>query len=150
MSKCAIIEELEAEKLKKDLPEFAIGDTIRVHFRIIEGTKERVQVFVGTVIGRQGHGLSETVTLHRVAYGGGMERVVILHSPRVAKIEVVRKGKVRRAKLYYLRGTSGKKAKVRELILKKKKPSKEAAKPAVAEVVAEPVAEQAPEQTSGE
>lgn len=113
MRKHALIEKIESEQLKKDIPEFGIGDTIRVHTRIIEGQKERIQVFTGTVIARKGSGLSETFSLHRVAYGEGMERVFPLHSPRIAKIEVMKEGHVRRAKLYYLRGTSGKASKVK-------------------------------------
>lgn len=113
MSKSAIIEKLEKQQLKKEIPSFYVGDTVRVHTRIIEGDKERVQVFTGTVIARKGTGLSETFSVHRVAYGEGMERVFLLHSPRIAKIEVTKEGHVRRSKLYYLRGTSGKKAKVK-------------------------------------
>jgi large subunit ribosomal protein L19 len=116
MTKPAVIQKLEKQQLKKGIPDFRIGDTVRVHTRIIEGEKERVQVFTGTVIARKGSGLSETFSVHRVAYGEGMERVFPLHSPRVAKIEVVKHGRVRRAKLYYLRGTSGKKAKVKSVI----------------------------------
>lgn len=112
MRKTAVIEKLEAGYLKSDIPEFRVGDTISVHTRIIEGAKERVQVFTGTVIARKGNGLSETITLHRVAYGQGMERVFLLHSPRIAKIEIVKRGRVRRSKLYYLRGQHGKKARV--------------------------------------
>lgn len=114
MTKHVLIQKYENEKMKKDLPEFCIGDTLKVHFRIAEeGGKERLQMFQGTVIARKGRGISETVSLHRVAYGEGMERVVFLHSPLIAKVEVVKHGKVRRAKLYYLRGTSGKAAKVK-------------------------------------
>lgn len=113
MSKLPIVKKLEEDQLKKDIINFRIGDTIRVHTRIIEGEKERIQVFSGTVIARKGSGLSETFSLHRVAYGEGMERVFPLHSPRIAKIEIIKEGKVRRSKLYYLRGTSGKKAKVK-------------------------------------
>ncbi len=113
MSKDPIIQELEKEALKQDIPEFNIGDTLKVHTRIIEGVKERIQAFSGTVIARKGTGISETFSLHRVAYGEGMERVFVLHSPRISKIELMRKGKVRRAKLYYLRGTAGKAAKVK-------------------------------------
>ena len=113
MSKLPVVKKLEESQLKKDIIQFSIGDTIRVHTRIIEGEKERIQVFTGTVIARKGSGLSETFSLHRVAYGEGMERVFPIHSPRIAKIEVIKEGKVRRAKLYYLRGTSGKKAKVK-------------------------------------
>ncbi|MFT4554486.1 MAG: large subunit ribosomal protein L19 [Chlamydiales bacterium] len=121
MSKTAVIQELEAEQLKADIPNFKIGDSLRVNLRIIEGEKERVQAFQGTVIARKGGGLSETVTLHRIAYNGGMERVFKLHCPRLSSIEVVRRGRVRQAKLYYLRGTTGKKAKVPELITSKAK-----------------------------
>lgn len=113
MSKNALIEEIEREQLKQDIPEFHVGDSIKLHLRIKEGTKERIQVFQGTVIARKGSGLSESFSLHRVAYGSGMERVFMLHSPMVAKIEVIKEGSVRRAKLYYLRGTSGKKARVK-------------------------------------
>lgn len=113
MSRAAVIEKLESEQLKKEITHFCVGDTIRVHTRIIEGEKERVQIFMGTVIARKGTGLSETFSVHRVAYGEGMERVFPLHSPRIAKIEVVKEGDVRRGKLYYLRGTSGKKSKVK-------------------------------------
>lgn len=113
MSRTAIIEKLEGEQLKKNIPDFSVGDTLRVSLRIIEGDKERLQVFTGTVIARKGTGLSETFSLHRVAYGEGMERVFLLHSPRIAKIEITKEGDVRRSKLYYLRGTSGKASKVK-------------------------------------
>jgi large subunit ribosomal protein L19 len=116
MSRPAVIEKIEKMQLRADTPDFRIGDTISVSIRIVEGDKERTQVFTGTVIARRGTGLSETFALHRVAYGEGMERVFLLHSPRIAKIEIVKRGRVRRAKLYYLRGTSGKKAKVRNLL----------------------------------
>lgn len=112
MIECKEIQELEAKQLKTDIPAFRVGDTLNIHTRIIEGEKERVQIFTGTVIARRGGGLSETVALYRVAYGAGIERVFPIHSPRIAKIEIARSGKVRRAKLYYLRGASGKKAKV--------------------------------------
>lgn len=113
MSKVAVIQKLEKSQQKPQINEFRVGDTVRVHTRIIEGEKERVQVFMGTVIARKGTGLSETFSVHRVAYGEGMERVFLLHSPRIAKIEVVKEGAVRRSKLYYLRGTSGKASKVK-------------------------------------
>lgn len=114
MSRSPIIQELEESYLKKDVPVFNIGDTVRVNTRIIEGEKERLQAFSGTVIAKKGTGLSETFTIYRNAYGSSMDRVFLLHSPRIASIEVVRPGKVRRAKLYYLRGRSGKSAKIRE------------------------------------
>jgi len=121
MSRSTIIEKLEETSLKKDIPDFRVGDTVRVHTRIIEGQKERIQIFMGTVIARTGSGLSETLSIHRLAYGVGMERVFFLHSPRIAKIEVVREGKVRRAKLYYLRGTSGKASKVKARVGKSRR-----------------------------
>lgn len=124
MSRDALLEEFESTQLKSDIPTFNVGDNIKVHIRLIEGEKERIQVFNGTVIARKGSGLSETFSLYRVAYGAGMERVFSLHSPRIAKIEVVRLGKVRRAKLYYLRGTQGKASKVKEKINVKGKVSK--------------------------
>ena len=115
MSKHRLIQEIEQKTMRKDAPDFRIGDTVTVRLRIVEeGGKERQQAFTGTVIARTGSGLSETFSLHRFAYGEGMERVFYLHSPLVASIEVVRKGAVRRSKLYYLRGKSGKAARVRE------------------------------------
>lgn len=114
--KSQLIEDMEANLLKKDIPDFKVGDTISLSFRIIEGEKERVQVFTGTVIARKGRGISEMISLYRVAYGSAMERVFPLHSPKLAKIEVVKRGKVRKSKLYYLRGVSGKKAKIEEQI----------------------------------
>ena len=119
MKQNRIIQEIEAEFLKKDLPNFHIGDTISIHTRIIEGEKERIQMFTGTVIARRGSGLSETVALYRISYGSGMERVFLLHSPRIAKLEIVKSGKVRKSKLYHLRGAFGKAAKVEEKIGKK-------------------------------
>ena len=116
MKQNKVIQEIEGEFLKKDLPTFRVGDTLCVHTKIIEGEKERIQMFTGTVIARRGSGLSETIALYRVSYGAGMERVFLLHSPRVAKVEVVKSGKVRRSKLYHLRGASGKAAKVKEQI----------------------------------
>jgi large subunit ribosomal protein L19 len=114
MKQCQLIQSIEAAQLKSDVPHFRVGDTISVHTRIIEGEKERIQVFTGIVIARRGSGLSETIALYRVSYGSGMERVFLLHSPKIAKIEVIKSGKVRKAKLYYLRGASGKAAKVKE------------------------------------
>ena len=114
MSRERMIEELEKSYLKKDIPSFKVGDTLRLQLRIIEGEKERTQAFTGTVIAKKGTGLSETFSLYRNAYGSSMERVFLLHSPRISEIEVVRPGRVRRAKLYYLRGQSGKATKVRE------------------------------------
>ena len=131
MSKNPIIQKFEKEQMKKNIPEFRVGDTICVHTRIIEeGGKERLQMFTGTVIARKGDGISETVSLHRVAYGEGMERVIYLHSPLIAKLELMKKGRVRRNKLYYLRGTSGKAAKVRgRYEVEKAAPQEEAVQP---------------------
>jgi large subunit ribosomal protein L19 len=100
--------------LKSNAPVFAIGDSVKVHVKIKEGERERIQVFEGTVIAKQHGGISETFTVRRMAHGVGVERVFPLHSPNVDKVEVIRKGRVRRGKLYYLRGRVGKAAKVRE------------------------------------
>lgn len=116
MGRLALIEEIESEFAKKEIPDFDIGDTLKVAVKIIEGNKERIQTFTGTVIARKGSGLSENVILYRTAYGSAMERVFMLHSPRITTIEVVRKGKVRRSKLYYICGEMGKAAKVKEKI----------------------------------
>lgn len=111
-----LIQKFDQEQLKKEVPLFSIGDTVRVSLRIVEGEKERTQIFQGTVIARKGSGLSETFSLHRVSYGEGMERVFYVHSPRISNIQVIKSGKVRRAKLYHLRGSSGKASKVQEKI----------------------------------
>ena len=116
MKQNKFIQEIEGDLLKKDLPAFRVGDTLCVHTRIIEGEKERIQMFTGTVIARRGTGLSETVALYRVSYGSEMERVFLLHSPRIAKVEVMKSGKVRKGKLYHIRGAAGKAAKVKEQI----------------------------------
>lgn len=114
MSKHSVIQELEQQQIKTNIADFAVGDTVSVKIRIVEeGGKERLQTFQGTVIARSGTGVSETFSVHRIAYGEGMERVFYLHSPLVSSIEVVRRGSVRRSKLYYLRGTSGKASKVK-------------------------------------
>ncbi|MBX5464563.1 MAG: 50S ribosomal protein L19 [Clostridia bacterium] len=108
------LEALQAEQLKREIPDFSPGDTVRVHTVVREGGRERVQIFEGTVIARKHGGLQETFTVRRIASGVGVERIFPLHSPRVQKIEVVRRGAVRRAKLYYLRQRTGKSARVRE------------------------------------
>ena len=108
-----IMDKINTEQVV-ERPEFAIGDTVKVHSKIVEGSTERIQVFKGIVIARKGSGIQETFTVRRVAFGNGMERVFPLSSPRIAKIEVERKGKVRRAKLYYLRDRVGKAARVKE------------------------------------
>ena len=110
-----LIEEITKEQLKTDLPTFRPGDTVRVHVNIVEGTRERVQVFEGVVIKRRGGGISETFTVRKISYGVGVERTFPLHTPKIAKIEVMRRGKVRRAKLYYLRELRGKKARIKEI-----------------------------------
>ena len=111
-----IIRQIENEQLKENIPQFGIGDTVRVYARIKEGNRERVQSFEGTVVRRQNGGIRENFTVRRVAYGVGVERVFPVHSPNVAKVEVIRNGKVRRSKLYYLRDRVGKSAKVKEKI----------------------------------
>ncbi len=109
-----IIKELEKEQMKTDIAEFAVGDTVRVHLKVKEGKRERIQVFEGIVIKRQGGGLGETFTVRKLSYGVGVEKTLPLHSPKIEKIEVKRRGKVRRARLHYLRDRVGKKAKVKE------------------------------------
>ena len=109
-----IISVLEQEQLRKDIPDFRPGDTVKVHVKVVEGNRERIQVFEGVVIGRQNGGVRETFTVRRVSYGIGVERTFLVHSPRLAKIEVSRRGIVRRAKLHYLRGLIGKAARIRE------------------------------------
>jgi large subunit ribosomal protein L19 len=104
----AIFDKIEAEQFRKQPAEFAVGDTVRVHTKVIEGEKERIQIFAGVVIGRRGRGLNSTFTVRRISYGEGVERVFPVHSPRVDKIEVERRGSVRRAKLTYLRKRIGK------------------------------------------
>ncbi|KIH71051.1 50S ribosomal protein L19 [Salinicoccus roseus] len=110
-----LINELTKEQLKTDLPEFKAGDTVRVHVRIVEGSRERIQVFEGVVIKRRGGGISETFTARKISYGVGVERTFPVHSPKIEKIEVTRRGRVRRAKLYYLRNLRGKAARIREI-----------------------------------
>ena len=109
-----IINVLEQEQLRTDIPEFRAGDTVRVHVKVVEGTRERIQIFEGLVINRKNCFLRETFTVRRIASGVGVERTFPLHSPRLAKIELMRRGIVRRAKLYYLRNLTGKAARIRE------------------------------------
>ncbi len=109
-----IIETLEKEQLRSDIPDFAPGDTVRVHAKIVEGSRERIQMFEGVVISRQGTGVRETFTVRRISYGIGVERMFPVHSPRIEKIDVLRKGIVRRANLYYLRNLTGKAARIKE------------------------------------
>ena len=110
-----IIAEITKDQLRTDLPDFRPGDTVRVHVKVVEGTRERIQVFEGVVIKRRGGGISETFTVRKVSYGVGVERTFPVHTPKIAKLEVTRRGKVRRAKLYYLRNLRGKAARIKEI-----------------------------------
>ena len=105
---------IDNDQLRDDIPDFAAGDELKVHVRVVEGNKERVQIFQGNVIARQGGGIHETYTVRKLSYGVGVEHTFPLHAPTVTRIEVVKRGDVRRAKLYYLRGRVGKAAKIRE------------------------------------
>lgn len=110
-----IIDLIESEGIKKDIPNFKVGDTVKVWVKVVEGTRERLQGFEGTVIARKNGGIRETFTVRRLSYGIGIERTFPVHSPKIDKIEIVRRGAVRRAKLYYLRDRKGKAAKVKEI-----------------------------------
>jgi large subunit ribosomal protein L19 len=147
-----VIEQLERAQLRDGLPQFKAGDTVRVHFRVIEGQRRRVQVFEGIVIKRQGSGARETFTVRKQSFGVGVERTFPLHSPKIERIEVVAVGDVNRAKLYYLRGKVGKKARVRERrygagALAATRPAAEKSAPETEEAPAaeEPESEDAPE-----
>lgn len=109
-----IVQSIGHEQMKKDIPDFKPGDTVTVHVKVVEGNRERIQLFQGVVIRRRGSGLQETFTVRRMSYGVGVERIFPVHSPRIDKIEVKRRGKVRRAKLYYLRDRVGKSARIKE------------------------------------
>lgn len=109
-----LINVIEKESMKETVPEFSVGDTVKVLVKVVEGTRERLQAFEGIVIARKNGGLSETFTVRRISFGIGVERTFPLHSPKISSIEVVRKGKVKRSKLYYLRGLKGKAAKIKE------------------------------------
>lgn len=111
----SLILEITQEQLRKDIPAFRPGDTLKVHVKVVEGSRERVQLFEGVVIKRRGGGISETFTVRKISYGVGVERTFPVHSPRLEKIEVARRGKVRRAKLYYLRNLRGKAARIKEI-----------------------------------
>jgi large subunit ribosomal protein L19 len=126
--KQSLLDKIESEQFRKDAPEFAVGDSVRVHTKVVEGDKERIQVFSGVVTGRRGRGLNSTFTVRRISYGEGVERVFPLHSPRVDKIEVERKGSVRRAKLTYLRKRLGRGA----TLVKEKETRAPASSPTVA------------------
>ncbi|TAA70413.1 50S ribosomal protein L19 [Planococcus salinarum] len=110
-----IITEITKEQLRTDLPKFRPGDTVRVHVKVVEGTRERVQVYEGVVISRRGGGISESFTVRKISYGVGVERTFPVHTPKIAQLEVTRRGKVRRAKLYYLRNLRGKAARIKEI-----------------------------------
>jgi large subunit ribosomal protein L19 len=110
-----LIEMVANDQLRTDHPDFRPGDTVKVHVKVVEGNRERIQVFEGVIIKRRGGGISETFTVRKISYGVGVERTFPVHSPRVDKIEVSRRGKVRRAKLYYLRALRGKKARIKEI-----------------------------------
>ena len=114
-----IIRAIEAKQIKENAENFSVGDTVKVFFKIVEGTTERVQVFEGIVIAKNNSGVRKTFTVRKISYGVGVERIFPMHSPRIEKVDVVRRGRVRRAKLYYLRDRVGKAAKVKELIVKK-------------------------------
>lgn len=116
MNPTQIVEDIVAKQLraKKEIPDFTIGDTVNVHVRIIEGDKERIQVYQGVLISRKGRGVNETITVRRIVANEGVERVFPLHSPRISLLEIVRRGDARRAKLYYLRGRSGKSRRLRD------------------------------------
>lgn len=111
----SLIDSINAGQLRSDIPEFRAGDTVRVHAKVVEGTRERIQIFEGVVISRKGQGISEMYTVRKISSGIGVERTFPIHTPRVDKIEVVRYGKVRRAKLYYLRALQGKAARIKEI-----------------------------------
>ncbi|GGE41999.1 50S ribosomal protein L19 [Pullulanibacillus camelliae] len=109
----SIIDEITKEQLRTDLPDFRPGDTVRVHVKVVEGQRERIQMYEGVVIKRRGGGISETFTVRKISYGVGVERTFPVHTPKIEKLEIVRRGKVRRAKLYYLRNLRGKAARIK-------------------------------------
>src|SRR3989441_11681246 len=132
----ALLDKIESEQYRKEPAKFAVGDSVRVHTKVVEGDKERIQIFSGVVIGRRGHGLNQTFTVRRISYGEGVERVFPLHSPRVEKVEVERQGNVRRAKLTYLRKRLGKGA----TLVREKEGRMAPAQPAATAVPAAPAA----------
>ena len=124
----ALLDKIQSEQFRKEPAKFNVGDSVKVHTKVVEGDKERIQIFAGVVIGRRGRGLNETFTVRRISYGEGVERVFPIHSPRVEKVEVERHGNVRRAKLTYLRKRIGKSATmVKEMVKEKESPAKAAA-----------------------
>jgi large subunit ribosomal protein L19 len=112
--KTDIIKKLESQYLKTNIPDFRIGDELKIYYKIIEGDKERIQPFEGTLIAKKGSGVSKTITLRKISFGEGVERIFPVHSPRIEKIEVIRRGDVRKSKLYYLREKVGRKARIKE------------------------------------
>lgn len=110
-----LIQEITKDQIRQDLPKFRPGDTVKIHVKVIEGTRERIQLFEGVVIKRHGGGISETFTVRKISYGVGVERTFPINSPKIDKLEVARRGKVRRTKLYYLRGLRGKAARIQEI-----------------------------------
>ena len=139
-----VLDAVDAASIRKDLPNFRPGDELKVHVRVIEGNKSRIQVFQGLVIARQGSGIRETFTVRKISYGVGVERIFPVHAPVIEKIELVRKGEVRRAKLYYLRDLRGKAAKIRERRGADDLETVYAAAPAAVEEVIAPVVEETP------
>jgi len=139
-----VLDAVDAASLRKDLPNFRPGDELKVHVRVVEGNKSRIQVFQGLVIARQGSGIRETFTVRKISYGVGVERIFPVHAPVIEKIELVRKGEVRRAKLYYLRDLRGKAAKIRERRGADDLETVYASAPAAVEEAPAPVAEEAP------
>lgn len=115
-----LIDLIETTQLKEDRPEFEPGDTVNVHLRVVEGDKERIQQFEGVVLSRRGSGSNETFTVRKISGGIGVERIFLVHSPRIAKVEITRRGRVRRAKLFYLRDRSGKAARIKERVREQK------------------------------
>jgi large subunit ribosomal protein L19 len=142
----ALLDKIESEQYRKDKADFGVGDSVRVHTKVVEGDKERIQIFSGVVIGRRGHGLNATFTVRRISYGEGVERVFPLHSPRVDKIEVERKGSVRRGKLTYLRSRLGRGA----TLVKEKEGRGEAAAAATTSKASAPVEAPAPKAEAAE
>jgi large subunit ribosomal protein L19 len=147
-----VIETLERAQLRDNIPKFKAGDTVRVHFKVIEGQRQRIQVFEGVVIKRQGSGARETFTVRKQSFGVGVERTFPLHTPKIEKIEVAAIGDVNRAKLYYLRGKVGKKARIRELrqdVVRPPKGAAQPAEPAEPEVAESDVSAETPEEPAG-
>ena len=148
-----VIETLERAQLRDNIPKFKAGDTVRVHFRVIEGQRQRIQVFEGVVIKRQGSGARETFTVRKQSFGVGVERTFPLHTPKIEKIEVAAVGDINRAKLYYLRGKVGKKARIRELrqdvVRAPKGPAEQPVDPAEPEAAESDVSAETPEEPAG-